>query len=463
MVRSILAAIEQIKSEVAHWLSADSILERCRAVKHVWRDRVLDPVATVHLFVLQVLHGNTACAHVPRLGAVGCSPEAYCQARGRLPLSVLEGLLENVATSLPLRGEEAKESRWHGHRTFLLDGSSASMPDMPALQKEFGQPGAQKKGCGFPVVHLLAMFDAATGFLVRMVSSPMRTHDMSQIQHVHPDLRAGDVLVGDRGFCSFVHLALLAGCGIFGLFRVHQKQIVNFHPHRLSASEAKRRCKAKGRRKSTKGPKGRPTSRWLKRLGKHDQLVEYVKPKKAPDWFEDAEHAKLPDTLVVREVRYTIAERGRRTRCITLATTLVDAEKYSAADLAELYGQRWQIELNFRHLKQTLRMDVLRCQTVEGVQKELLVYALVYNLVRLVMLKAAKQQSTPVDRISFVDAVRWLASALDEVPRLRLRTNPLRPGRLEPRAVKRRPKEYDRLNKPRDVLRKRLFGKRVKA
>lgn len=463
MVRSILAAIEQIKSEVAHWLTADSILEVCHAVHHVWRDRVLDPVATVHLFILQVLHGNTACAHVPRLGALDCSAGAYCQARGRLPRSVLEGVLKNVATSLPVRGEQAQEGRWHGHRTFLLDGSSVSMPDTPDLQKEFGQPGAQKKGCGFPVMHLLAMFDAATGFLIRMVSSPLRTHDMSQIPHVHPDLSKGDVLVGDRGFSSFVHLALLKTRGILGLFRVHQKQIVSFRPHRLSSSQAKRRCKAKGRRGRIQGPKGRPTSRWVRRLGKHDQLVEYVKPKKAPDWLEEAEHAKLPDVLLVREVRYTIPERGRRTRCITLATTLIDAQKYSAADLAELYGQRWQIELNFRHLKQTLRMDVLRCKSVEGVRKELLVYALVYNLVRLVMLKAAQEQGVPVERISFVDAVRWLASALDQVPVLRLRTNPYRPGRWEPRAVKRRPKEYDRLNKPRKVLRKLLLAKRDKA
>ena len=158
----------------------------------------------------------------------------------------------------------------------------------------------------------------------------------------------------------------------------------------------------------------------------------------------------------MRELRYKISQRGRRTREITLATTLLDPVRYPAADLAELYGQRWQIETNFRHLKQTLRMDVLRCQTVEGINKELLMYALIYNLVRLTMLEAAKRQGVEVARISFIDAVRWLADAIHGPRELKLRVLPERPGRFEPRAVKRRPKEYDRLNKPRKVLRKRL-------
>lgn len=169
-----------------------------------------------------------------------------------------------------------------------------------------------------------------------------------------------------------------------------------------------------------------------------------------------ARNASTVPLKEVRELRYQISERGRRTREITLATTLLDPIRYPAADLAALYGQRWQIETNFRHLKQTLGMDVLRCQTVEGVKKELAMYALVYNLVRLVMLEAAKRQSVDVARISFIDAVRWLADAIHGLKELKLRLLPDRPGRFEPRAVKRRPKQYNRLNEPRQVLRKRL-------
>lgn len=452
MARSIFAAVQQIKADVAQFLGPQFIRAVCDTVGHVWRERILDPATTVHLFVLQVLHANTACAHVPRLGAVDCTGEAYCQARQRLPLRVLRYLVRALNQHLGA-STMLDEGRWHGHRTFLVDGSGVSMPDTPELQEHFGQPGAQAPGCGFPVMHVLALFHATTGFLLNVASAPLRTHDMSRVGQVHPDLEAGDILIGDRGFCSFVHLALLAARGVFGVFRVHQKQIVDFRPHRRRASRHSRR----------RGERGLPTSRWLKRLGRNDQLVEYAKPKQRPTWLTDQAFAALPDNIVVREMRYTITERGRRTRVITLATTLLDPKRYPAADLATLYGQRWQIETNFRHLKQTLRMDVLRCQTVEGVTKELTMYALVYNLVRLVMLEAAQRQGVPVERVSFVDAVRWLADAAHGAANLKLRLLSDRPGRFEPRAIKRRPKEYNLLNQPRDILRKRLAGKKVAA
>lgn len=452
MARSIVAAVRQIKADVAQLLSPQLIRTVCQTVGHVWRERVLDPVTTLHLFALQILHGNTACAHVPRLGGIDCTGEAYCQARRRLPLALLRYLLRAFSNHVE-NSTMLDEGRWHGHRTFLMDGSGASMPDTPALQKRFGQPGGQKPGCGFPVMHLLALFHAGTGFLLNIAAAPLRTHDMSCSSQLHPDLEAGDVLVGDRAFCSFAHLALLAARRVFGVFRVHQKQIVDFRPHRRSTSSPKHK----------KGDKGVPTSRWLKRLGKHDQLVEYVKPKARPTWMTAEEYAKLPETITVRELRYTITVPRRRTRVITIATTLLDAERYPAAEVAALYGQRWQIETNFRHLKQTLRMDILHCKTVEGVEKELYMYALVYNLVRLVMLEVAKRQQVAVERISFVDAVRWLADSAYGVAELKLRLVPERPGRVEPRAVKRRPKEYDRLNEPREVLRNRLLTQKVAA
>jgi hypothetical protein len=447
MARRILAAVQRIKAEVAHWLTPEAIHDVCRTVGHSWRERLLDPVTTVHLFVLQILHGNTAAAHVPRLGDVRCSGEAYLQVRARLPLAVLKSLLRGVIDRL--QGPTLDEGRWHGHRTFLIDGSNSSMPDTPALQKEFGQPGMQKPGCGFPIVNLLAMFHAATGLLIHVATAPLRSHDLSRVGQLHPDLSAGDLLVGDRAFCSFAHLALLSVRRVFGLFRVHQRQIVDFQPHRPHATSRSR----KG------GQTGLPTSRWLKRLGRHDQLVEYYKPATHPTWLSAEEYALLPATLVVRELRCQIRARGCRVRELTLATTLLDPIAYPAAEVTELYGQRWQIETNFRHLKQTLKMDVLHCKTVEGVHKELTMYALVYNLVRVVILEAAQRQQIPIERISFVDAVRWLAETVSSKAPLRLRINPHRPGRAEPRVKKRRAKPYDLMNQPRQVLRKRLQDK----
>lgn len=444
MARSIVAAIHRIKSEVAHWLIPETIQDVCRSVGHTWRERTLDPVTTVHLFLIQILHGNAACAHVPRLGDVRCSAEAYILARTRLPLTVLRLLLRGVVDRV--KGATLDQGRWHGHRTFLLDGSNASMPDTPELQKEFGQPGNQKPGCGFPVVNVFAMFHAATGLLMHVATAPLRTHDMALASLVHPELAPDDVVVGDRGVCSYAHLVLLKLRGVFGVFRVHQAQIVNFRPHRKTATGKSRKA----------GQTGLPTSRWLKRLGKHDHLVEYTKPKRRPVWISVGDYLALPETLIVRELRYTIRERGCRTRVITIATTLLDSIQYPAADVAELYGQRWQIETNFRHLKQTLKMDVLRCKSVEGVQKELTMYALVYNLVRLVMLEAAHRQQVPIERISFIDAVRWLAETVSSDAPLKIEVNPARPNRAEPRVKKRRPKTYPLMNRPRKDLQKRL-------
>jgi len=447
MALSIAAAIARIKSEVGAWLAPEAIYKLCQAVDYNWRKRVLDPVTTIHLFLLQILNGNSACAHVPRLGDVPCTGEAYGQARSRIPLAVFRGLLKLITDCLPV--SSCDEGRWHGHRTFLIDGSSVSMPDTPALQRKYGQPGAQAPGCGFPVMHLMAMFQAATGFLMSIVSAPYRTHDMSQVGGAHAELQEGDILVGDRGLCSFVHLALLSIRGVFGLFRTHQQQIVNFRSGRRSASRQTRK----------RGEKGLPSSKWLKRLGKRDQLVEYSRPRERPKWLTAEEYAALPEKVVVRELRYSITVPGRRTREITLSTTLVDPKKYPVAELAKLYARRWEIETNLKHMKTTLRMDVLHCKTVDGVEKELTMYALVYNLIRLVMLQASQQQQVPIERISFVDAARWLAQAMCGEPPLKLRVNPARPNRVEPRAVKRRAKPHDLLKTPRAELQKRLKNK----
>ncbi len=235
-----------------------------------------------------------------------------------------------------------------------------------------------------------------------------------------------------------------------GCFRVHQKQIVNFRPHRRHAV-------------SIKTARGLPRSRWLRRLGFHDQVVEWIKPASRPCWIDEAPFAALPETITVRELRYRVARQGHRTREVTLATTLQDPRKYPAAELAELYQRRWQVETNLRHLKTTLKMDVLHCKTVEGVLKEMWMFVLVYNLVRTVMLEAARRQEVAPDRISFADALHWLMHAPPEQPLPALIVNPHRPNRIEPRACKRRPKEYDRMNRPRSEMRKELKKRRRAA
>jgi hypothetical protein len=179
--------------------------------------------------------------------------------------------------------------------------------------------------------------------------------------------------------------------------------------------------------------------------------------------MSEEQYQALPASIIVRELRYTVACPGFRTRSVTLVTTLLDPELYSAADLAKLYRTRWRVEQNLKHVKQTMKMGVLKCESVDGVLKELTVYALVYNLVCLVIGEAARRQGVDVERISFIDALRWLLDAKsgDTLPKLIV--NPSRPDRFEPRVRKRRPKEYPVMKKPRRELRKQILAQAVPA
>lgn len=331
MAITVAKVLEQFKADVGRALSPQAIRDACVDVGHVYRQRLLDPVTTVHAFLLQVLHGNTACSELPRLTGLSFSAAAYVNARSRLPDALIERLFERVRDRLD--GADPPGGLWRGHRTWHLDGSSFSMPDRPELQDAFGQPGCQREGCGFPVAHFLALFDAQTGFVQRVIPAPLRTHDMANARDMHPELRAGDVVIADRAFASFVHLALLSRQNRHAVFRCHQRQVVDFRPGRRH-------------RTRSKGPKGLPTSRWLKRLGPRDQLVEYPKPAARPEWMDEEDFAQLPDTIVVRELRFTIREPACRTRQVTLVTTLLDPDRYPAQALAELYRQRWRIEMS---------------------------------------------------------------------------------------------------------------------
>jgi hypothetical protein len=239
---SVARALARIKSDLEPYLPEESIEAACREAGHRWRERKLGPVATLHLFVLQV-------------------------------------------------------------RPFLVDGTGTITPDTPALQKEFGQPANQKPGCGFPVPKLLALFDAFTGMVVELLACPLYTHDLRGVWRLHPLLGGGDLLVGDRGFCSYGHLALLHLRGVLACFHMHQRVIVDFRPHRRHNA----RGKGGGKRE-----RGLPSSRFVRRLGHRDQVVEWAKPKVRPKWMTPEQLASLPATLLVREVRYLLRVPAER-------------------------------------------------------------------------------------------------------------------------------------------------------
>jgi hypothetical protein len=450
MQGNIARIVAQFKQSWCQELEDEAICTACREVGHSWRERELGPVTTVRMFLLQILFGNVACNFVPRLAGKDVTGSAYCAARSRLPLAALEALLIRATAKMTERVRET--GLWLGHRLFIVDGSSFSMPDTAELQAHFGQSGQQAAGCGFPTAHWLALVHFGSGLFQRVIAGPLRTHDLSGVARLHPELAAGDVLLGDRAFCSFAHLALLAGQGIEAVLRAHQRWIVDFRPGRRFAIPQRGKNEHK---------KGLPRSRWIKRLGTRDQLVEWFQPVMIPDWMSAECFAALPATLRVRELEYTLARPGFRVRRVTLVTTLLDAQVYTKQHLAEVYGLRWTIETGFDHLKTTMNMNVLRCQSVDGIMKELTMFLLAYNLVRMTMCEAARRQGVPPERISFVDALRWLATARVGDPLPELVVNPLRPGRLEPRAIKRRPKQYPLLNQPRHVLTYQLVHQRV--
>ncbi len=436
----IIPILGRPRQDIAASVAPETIEEACRQVNYSWRSRILDPSTTIYLFLLQVLHGDTACQHVVHFGGWAFTDSAYCQARKRLPLAVYHRLLEETAAAF--RSATAGDSRWLGHRVWLVDGSSFSMPDEPELQRHFGQPAGQRKGCGFPVAKWLALFDLTTGVL-RSATAPLRSHEMSRSAAISRELEPGDVVLGERGFCSYAHLASLVRRGLHGVFRVHQKQIVDLTPGRAGA------------RRGSKDLPGLPRSRWVLAQGDSDQIVVWCKPKGKPSWMGTEEYATLPEEITVRELRYRVEVPGYRVRAITLVATLLDTATYPASSMADLYYRRWQVEVDFKHMKISMKMDVLRCETAEGVLKELATFALAYNLVRPAMEESARLRGVAPDRVSLVDAVRWLIG-VEEADVSVLVVNPSRPGRVEPRVVKRRPKQYIRMTEPRPVLRKQL-------
>jgi hypothetical protein len=449
----ILTILGRLRQDLTADLSPDAIKQACHEEKYPWRDRVLNPVTTIYLFILQILHGNTACQHVAHFGQWNFTDSAYCAARKRLPLGVLRRLAGWIAERL--RTTTTAASTWCGHRVWLLDGSSFSMPDTPELQAAFGQPGGQKKGCGFPVAKFLALFDLATGMLLRVEPAPLRSHEMSRCAVATAGLLPGDVVLGDRGFCSYTHIAILLNRKLHGVFRAHQRQIIDFTPGRPQA--------AKEKGKKLRDATIRPHSRWVLSQGDCDQVVIWNKPKYKPKWISKEDYALIPEEVTVRELRYKIHTPGYRVGEVTLVTTLLEASVYPAESLADLYFRRWQVEVYLRDLKITLKMDVLKCKTEDGILKELAVFALVYNLVRSVACESAKAQGVAADRVSVTDTVRWLVGAEGDEDLSVILVNPSRKGRVEPRVRKRRPKQYPVMKKPREVLRKQLTDKKVAA
>jgi hypothetical protein len=396
-------------------LPDEPILQLLHSMGTVWRERLLTPLVTLRLFILQILHGNTSITHLRQLSGLDFAPASYCEARGKLPIRLLLQLLKWTAR----KAASLQTSACLGNRILIVDASNFSMSDTPALRGRFGLPkaGGVKVGVSYPAAKFMAMLDLGTGCFIRLIPGLFYRHDARGVVRLHRHLRAGDLLLGDRAFCSFVHLAFLSTRGVKACFRLHQAR-----PQTVGGIQ-----------------------RW-------------AKPLLLPCWMTARQFDALPPWINVRIVRYRTGRRGFRTRWIAIATTLMDSQAWPDEKIAQLYGYRWNIETCFGYLKTTMKMNVLKCQSTAGIYRELLMYLVVYNLIRLAMLASATAQQVALDRISFIDAMRYLAVrllGLIGVPRLLI--NPYRPGRHQPRMIRRRSKGFDLLMRPRAELKTQQY------
>ncbi len=429
-------------SRIADLLDQQAFEAICQEQDYHWREQKLGPGETMRHFAWQILMGNVSCDAVEHHSNGTFTSAAYCQARQRLPLSALSELSDRISRTViahACRGGSQAEHLWRGHRVWRIDGSGAQLADSPEVRAYFGCSGKQKPGCGYPTAHLLLLTGAA-GVGMKMICSPLRCGDMTHATGMHECLQAGDVLLGDGQFGGWGHLQQLQRQQLHGVFPSHHSRTIGWG------------------RNAEHGP----NRRFIKTLGYRDQLVEYRKPQQRPAWMDKKTFEQAPQWLRVREVKrwVTVGGVGRE---IIVVTTLLDDKKYPAKKLVKLLATRWLIETQLRSLKTTMGMEQLKCKSVEGVLKELLMYLIVYNLLRLLMLQAAQRQGVPLERVSFADALARLRWGDINESWVDLEVVPLREGRVEPRVVKRRPKAFARMTQPRAKLRQQLLERRRMA
>jgi hypothetical protein len=398
------------------------------------RERIYSLPRTFWCWVWQMLNANAPCREVVRQvqalftlrggPAVDEDSGGYCQARQRLPRRLLEQALTASAACAAHRAPLSKLLR--GRSLKVVDGSSLRLPDTPSHQQRYPQPTAQKPGCGFPVLRLVVLFCLASGALVARSTGALWESESRLFHRLLSTLKPGDIVLGDRGFGNFVMLALLATVGVDFIGRV--------------AIKSRHMDFRRGRR-----------------LGPRDRCVYWHKGEQRVDWLTTAAWAALPKEVSVRVLQLRVSQPGFRGQEITLVTTLLDPQLYPAAELLEAYLRRWRLEMCLDDLKTTLGLEPLKCLSPAMAEKELLVGLIGHNLLRCVMAEAAQHHTVPLARISFkgsLDALRQFSIALSQARSAPQRSQlwetllcalasdlvPERPGRREPRAVKRRPK-----------------------
>lgn len=433
-------------------LSAGRIQEILERLGIEFRERVYPPKVVLWTFLSQVIDGNGSCQDaVSRVsaervaqGKAPCSPNttSYCTARQQLDERVLVEATRQ--TGQDLHRQARPEWLWKSYRVALVDGSTASMADTPENQAAYPQSSSQKKGLGFPCLRFVVLLSLSVGTVLECAvgaSRGKKTGEQQLFRQMWDALRPGDIVLGDRLYDCYRDVALLGERGIPVVFGMKQSRTCDFR---------------RGRK-----------------LGHDDHVVLWQRPAyQAARYDSRAQWEALPETMEVREVRRRVHRKGFRPRTVVIITTLLDAQEHSAEELLELFAERWHCELDLRSLKRALGMHHLKCKTPAMVRKELWTHLLAYNLIRTKMAEAAAAHEVLPRKLSFTSARNHLQNYAVHLhyasgdTYCRLETELLhniarcqvgeRPGRKEPRAVKKRHCKYATLKKPRDKARKEL-------
>ncbi|RPI96988.1 MAG: IS4 family transposase [Chloroflexi bacterium] len=419
-------------------LTGSELLDMTDAYLPEHRERLYPPTVTLSMFMKQGLEADRSCqravnAWAAQRAADGLSVQsirtgAYCQARQRLPLEMVTALTRETGRLLSTQAQRGW--RWRGRAVKLADGTGISMPDTSENQARYPQPSSQAEGVGFPLARLVGIVCLSTGAVLEAAIGPhagQRQSELDLFRSLVGALSAGDVLLADALYCNYFLIVTLQSAGVDVLFEQHGARNTDF-----------RRGQA---------------------LGQRDHLVRWSKPKMRPAWMTPQQYRAFPEELTVREMKV----EGR-----VLVTTMLDARQVRKSELSELYARRWHVELDIRNIKTTLGMEVLRCLTPPMVEKELWVYLLAYNVIRLLMAQAARDAGMHPRELSFKHTVQmwteWTSQTLPAHPAHQAEFFRLiaqltvgnRPGRIEPRARKRRPKSYPWLKVPRAEARRQI-------
>lgn len=420
-------------------LTGPELLELTDAHLPEHRERLYSPTVTLSMFMKQALNEDGSCQKVVNgwaaqrvaegLSANSIRTGSYCKARQRLPIEMVMALAR--ASGRMLSRQTPGDWLWQGRKVKLVDGSGISMPDTPENQARYPQPSSQTEGVGFPLARIVAVICLSTGAVWDAAMGAFEgkgNSELGLLRSLGAAFSAGDVMLADAFYCNYFVIAALQGAGVDVVFKQNGARSTDFR---------------RGRK-----------------LGPRDHLVCWSRPRSRPEWMTQEQFAALPERLTVREVKV-----GRR----VIVTTLLDHDKVGKGELAKLYGQRWHVELDLRNIKTTLGMDVLSCQTPQMNEKEFWVHLLAYNLIRLLMAQAAANVGVNPRQLSFKHTVQtwteWIARGLSTEPadhssslfRLiaQIRVGN-RPGRIEPRMKKRRPKSYPWLKDSRAQARRRV-------